>query len=103
MAERVRPVEMPDWPRGMREDLAAAYVGLSVNGLRAKVEAGEIAPPKHHSPGRIVYLKDNLDAYLDRLSKRKNSWGAQADPVNEWDAACGIGHSGLPGDVPFAR
>ena len=51
---------LPGWPRG---ELAAE----SVNGLRAKVDAGEIRPPRHHSAGRIVYLKDNLDAYLDRL------------------------------------
>lgn len=63
MAER----PLPGWPRGLREDLAAAYVGISVNGLRAKVEAGEIQPPRRHSSGRIVYLRDSLDAYLDRL------------------------------------
>lgn len=84
---------LPGWPRGLREELAAAYVGMSVNGLRTKVEAGEIEPPRRHSSGRIVYLRDNLDAYLDRLFNVADppTTSAAPDPVSEWDEACGLG------------
>ena len=59
---------LPGWPRGMREDMAAAYVGLSVSALRAERKAGRFPAPVRLTRGRIVYLRDALDGYLDRLS-----------------------------------
>lgn len=88
----------------MREELAAAYVGLSVTGLRAKVDAGEIAAPKRHSAGRIIYLRDNLDAYLDQLFQTGGVSGApEIDPEAEWDAFCGLGETELPGSLSRPR
>lgn len=50
------------WPRGMTAPLAAAYVGLSETAVRA----GAVGPPIHLSPGRVVRLREALDAFLDR-------------------------------------
>ena len=91
------------WPRGLREDLAAEYVGLSVTMLRAKVAAGELAPPQHASPGRIIYLRDHLDAYLDRLFAAGDAAGGNLDPVAEWDAACDLGGTEVSRRVRNAR
>lgn len=63
-----RSVILPDWPRGMREDIAAEYVGLSVGSLRAEVLRQRMAPPVRLTPGRIVYLREHLDAYLDQAA-----------------------------------
>ena len=52
----------------MRETIAAAYVGLSESGLRAEVRAGRLHAPVTLTPGRVVYLKEHLDAYLDRAA-----------------------------------
>ncbi|MDR3534236.1 MAG: hypothetical protein P4L90_27185 [Rhodopila sp.] len=60
---------LPDWPRGMREPLAAAYVGLSESSLRAEVKAGKVKPV-WLTAGRQVYLREDLDAYLDRAAGR---------------------------------
>jgi hypothetical protein len=70
---------LPGWPRGMREELAAAYVGLSESGLRAEVKSGAMAAPIYLTPGRIVYLRDNLDAYLDAKAGK-----APAGDGSEW-------------------
>jgi hypothetical protein len=61
---------LPGWPRGMREELAAGYVGLSVGTLRAERARGSITAPVQLTPGRIVYLREDLDAYLDRKAGR---------------------------------
>jgi hypothetical protein len=50
----------------MHADLAAAYAGLSVTGLRVEVAAGSVAKPVRLTPGRLVHLREHLDAYLDR-------------------------------------
>jgi predicted DNA-binding transcriptional regulator AlpA len=54
----------------MREDIAAAYVGLSVSTIRNERHAGRFPAPVSLTPGRIVYLKEDLDSYLDARSGR---------------------------------
>lgn len=62
---------IPDaWPRGMRDVVAAAYLGLGLttfHGL-AKTEGF----PKAHWPtdGCKIWLREDLDAWLDRLAGR---------------------------------
>ncbi len=86
MADR----HLPGWPRGMTEELAAAYVGLGRTTLRSQVTAGEIPAPIQLTRGRIVYYREDLDAYLDR----KRGTGddrfepqAPSSPTDEWDRA----------------
>lgn len=59
---------LPGWPRGMREELAASYVGLSVSTIRAERAAGRFPAPVSLTRGRYVYLKESLDSYLDGKS-----------------------------------
>ncbi len=65
----------------MPVDLAAGYVGLSTSSLRGEVKAG-LLKPVILTPRRIVYLKEDLDAYLDRKAGRSNT--SAADAVNAW-------------------
>jgi hypothetical protein len=69
------------WPRGMREPLAALYIGLSESALRDEVKAGRLRAPIRLTPHRVVYLKDHLDDYLDRAA------GLSLGDGNEWLAA----------------
>lgn len=82
MADR----SLPGWPRGMREELAAAYIGLSESGLRAEVKAGRIKPTPL-TPGRIVYLREHLDSYLDKRDGRAPVEAAAAPDGSEWLAS----------------
>lgn len=61
---------LPDWPRGMREELAAEYVGLSQTALRDMRRAGTFPAPVPLTRGRIVYLREDLDAWLDGKAGR---------------------------------
>ncbi len=67
------------WPRGMSEALAAEYVGLSVSTIRAARVRRDFPEPVPLTPGRIVYLREDLDAYLDRKAGR-------SAPLSEADA-----------------
>lgn len=76
MAER----RLPDWPRGLREELAAEYVGLAPSTFRREVGARRAPRPVALTPGRQVWLREDLDAYLDRLAGRP----AASPHVNPW-------------------
>lgn len=74
--------DLPNWPRGMRQSLAAAYLGLSEATFRLQV-VPEV-PAVQLTPGRAVWLRDDLDAYLDRKSGR-----TEGAPGQEWMRALG--------------
>jgi hypothetical protein len=66
-----RVAELPDWPRAMCEDLAAAYVGLSVTTIRKFRAANDfpapIRPRLNGAPiKKPLYLREQLDAWLDQ-------------------------------------
>ena len=68
------------WPRGQPLGLAARYVGLGEStGLR-EVEEGRAPKPVPLTPGRVVWLREHLDAWLDDRAaqsedrKRPNTW-----------------------------
>jgi predicted DNA-binding transcriptional regulator AlpA len=61
---------LPGWPRGLREDWAAAYVGISSALLRSEMKAGRFPAPIQLTVGRIAWLRDDLDAWLDRKAGR---------------------------------
>jgi predicted DNA-binding transcriptional regulator AlpA len=67
-------------PRGMTVKEAAAYCGIRPTGLRALVRIGEA--PKSIPMGKRarVWLREDLDAWLDRLSEKVVASGI----VNEW-------------------
>lgn len=71
----------PGWPRGMREELAAEYVGLSVSSIRVARTRRDFPEPVTLTPGRIVYLREDLDAYLDRKAGRVAAAGADWSTV----------------------
>ena len=71
---------LPGWPRGLREDLAAAYVGISSALLRVELRAGRFPAAVQITAGRIVWLRDDLDlCRLDRKAGRE-----VRDDAAEW-------------------
>lgn len=50
-------------PRGLKEEQAAHYVGLSVGSFRAHVMPD--VPPVKITPGRQIWLREHLDAWLN--------------------------------------
>ena len=82
---------LPNWPRGLREELAAAYVGLGVSTWRAQVDAGGAPKPVRLTTNRQVWLRDDLDRWLDSKAGRTGHIQAAADPGAEWMEALGHG------------
>ena len=66
----------------MREELAAGYVGLSVSTIRAERAAGRFPSPILLTPGRHVYLRDDLDTWLNAKAGRP-TLAAESDG-SEW-------------------
>ena len=58
------------WPRGMRLEVAAAYLGLSQTTLLTESKAGRLPAPAFVTAGRRIWDKKDLDAHLDRLFGR---------------------------------
>ena len=71
---------LPGWPRAMNEEWASAYISLSQSLFRVQVEAGEAPQPVWLTPGRKAWLREDLDAYLDRKAGRSPA----SDPANDW-------------------
>ncbi len=61
------------WARGMKQEVAASYVGLSPSGFLRAVSVGMLPQPKWITRGRKIWLKDDLDDFLDRLFKRSSN------------------------------
>lgn len=60
---------LPEWPRGMNVELAAAYVGLSPGTFRSGVEAGMWPEPMRIGK-RTIWDRARLDEAVDKLSGR---------------------------------
>jgi len=55
----------PAWvPRGLPAPEAAYYLGLGVTSFRAHV--APVVPAVRLTPGRLVWLREDLDAWIDR-------------------------------------
>lgn len=65
------------WPRAMSIDKAAAYLDLSIAAFRKHVS---ITPSR--IGGRVVYDKEKLDEFVDRLDPEK---------VKGWAEECELG------------
>lgn len=59
-AEPTRPM-LPDWPRLMNVEQAAAYVSLSATTIRAN------GPKPKHFGKRVLYDRHDLDTWADQL------------------------------------
>jgi predicted DNA-binding transcriptional regulator AlpA len=59
---------LPDWPRAMNEESAAAYVSLSLSSFRTEVSKGRIPKPIKLTLKRKAWLRDDLDGWLDGLA-----------------------------------
>ena len=64
------------WPRGLSEDQAAAYVGVSHNKFVAEVEAG-LWPKAERRGGRKIFDRERIDEAWDRRDQNG------ADPFME--------------------
>jgi hypothetical protein len=67
---RLKPSELPGWPRWLSEDLAAAYVGVSQTTFRHEIAAGVWPKPRRagRHGGRNVWDRHSLDRASDELS-----------------------------------
>ncbi len=78
-------------PRALREDDAADYVALSVATFRLYVVP--VFPAVQLTPGRVGWLREDLDAWLDQKAGRSppevlNSWDQpdrRLQRPNSWD------------------
>ena len=71
-------------PRQMRAGAASYYVGLSESTFLSRVAAGEY-PPGARDGGARVWLKDDLDAMIDRRFGVKAA-GGRIDDVDPFAA-----------------
>ena len=69
------------WPRAMMIDVAASYVSLSVSTFRKEVQKGRAPQPHRITEGRLIWLLEDLNVYLDRIAGRNESY---QDSRNEW-------------------
>jgi len=74
---------LPGWPRVLRAHLAAAYLGMSASSLHALVAAGDLPPPVRITGKIVVWLRDDLDGWLDRRAGR----GPASAPGDDWSEA----------------
>lgn len=68
------------WPRGMRTDIAATYVGLSESSFLAEVKKKNIPDATWITKGRKIWLREQLDQWLDEKAGNPTTWGSE----NEW-------------------
>ena len=62
--------DMPQWPRLLSEEQAAAYVGLSLNAFRARI--GNPWPAAIRIGRRKLYDRNALDRTVDGLAPRES-------------------------------
>jgi len=85
--------ERPSWvPRALREEDAAYYLSLSPSTFRSEVAVGRIPAPIRLTVGRQAWLRDDLDAYLDRLSGKTT---VEKNDGSEWMKA--VNRNGVRG------
>lgn len=70
------PDALPSWPRALRPELAAAYVGLSPSTFAAHCKIA----PVQLTPGIRVWLREDLDRWLDERAGRV----AASPEINPW-------------------
>ena len=76
MSEITR-LTLPDWPRLMREPMAAAYLGISGSMLR------EHGPPPRHIGRAAVWDRHDLDRWADALAGQPLDTSAREEEAND--------------------
>ena len=73
--------DLPDWPRGLSEQEAAAYVGVGVTTFRQEVDAGLWPQPERRGKkgGRKVWDREEIDLAWNRRKKLND----KPDPLLE--------------------
>jgi len=71
---------LPDWPRLMRREKAAAYLDLSMSLFDRAVSEGHLPQPTTFYASVKMWRRDDLDAWID------DRCAAQTAPSNEWPA-----------------
>ena len=66
-AKRPALADMPNWPRLLSEEQAAAYVGVSLNSFKARI--GDPWPAAIRFGRRKLYDRLALDRAVDALSR----------------------------------
>ena len=67
------------WPRVLRRDLAARYLGLGLSKFDEEVAEERLPQPIPIAGSVKGWLRDDLDAWID------DRRGAQNSPGNSWD------------------
>lgn len=68
------------WPRALRAELAASYLGMSRSRFDAAVRDGNLPKPFPTVGTLMVWDKNDLDDWLDDQRARTH-----APEINEWD------------------
>jgi predicted DNA-binding transcriptional regulator AlpA len=74
---RLKPSDLRDWPRGLKPELAAAYVGLSVSTIHRMRAEGQFPRPITVARGRIVWPRETLDRSTIRPAAALMGWIGQ--------------------------
>jgi predicted DNA-binding transcriptional regulator AlpA len=72
---------LPFIPRALRAEFAALYVGVSESWWLAAVKAGDAPAAVYLTPRLPVWLREDLDAWLDARAGR-NSPSKHANPLD---------------------
>ncbi len=88
---------LPGWPEGLTEDLAAAYLGISVSLFRREWEARRMPRPRRITVGRQVWHRAELKAWLDAQFNLQKDPPVRTGltPKERWDQICGFGEAPL--------
>jgi len=68
---------LPDWPRILRAELAAAYCGVSEGTFRTMVKDGIYPNPVLRRQGVVAWDREQIDKSIDRMAngtKGVESW-----------------------------
>jgi predicted DNA-binding transcriptional regulator AlpA len=77
---RAKRTRVPDaWPRGMAIEVVAAYVGVAESTWLREVAADRAPKPTHITPGRCIWLREKVDAWLDQFADVESDWRAELE------------------------
>jgi hypothetical protein len=76
MGVEVDMSKLPDWPRGMNRETAAAYLGVSTSTLDSWRKNGLIS----YLPNTTMFDRRAIDAKLDELSGLRNATQPKLQP-----------------------
>jgi len=64
----MKTAALPDWPRMLRAELAAAYCGVSEGTFRNMVSEGIYPSPALKRPGIVAWDRIAIDKCIDRMA-----------------------------------